>query len=54
MSMKIAMICSSFKPVPDVAGGAVEYLCTKLLEENEKQKLVKFDCYTIEDERLEK
>ncbi len=50
---KIAMIPSPFLPVPNVAGGAVEYLCTELLDKNEvSDNPVLFEVYTKADERL--
>lgn len=44
---KIAIITPGYKPVPDVAGGAVEHLITQLVLENEKTPHYIFELYTI-------
>lgn len=48
----IAIITAGLKPVPDVKGGAVEYLTTVLLDENEKYNYCNFDVYTLADPEL--
>ena len=51
---KIAMIPAPFLPVPDVQGGAVEYLCTELLNGNEtSDNPILFDVFTKPDEKLD-
>lgn len=49
---KIAVITPGYKPVPDVAGGAVEHLITQLVFENEKHPHYMFEVYTVPHERL--
>lgn len=48
-SIKIAIITSGYLPVPASKGGAVENLVQNLLDENEKNKNIKFIVYSIED-----
>ena len=50
--MKIAILSTMNLPTPAVAGGAVEMLTTNLLDENEKKSNIKFDVYTMYDERI--
>ena len=47
---KIAMITSGFLPVPATKGGAVENLIVNLLNENEKNKKIKFEIFSIYDQ----
>ena len=51
--MKIALVSPMLLPVPSIRGGAVEMLTTYLIEENEKQKKLDIDLYTIYDKKLE-
>ncbi|MBD5399517.1 MAG: glycosyltransferase family 4 protein [Treponema sp.] len=50
--LKIAFVSPGYKPVPDVAGGAVEHLMTQIIEENEKNPRFYFELYTISDKAL--
>lgn len=47
---KIAIITSGFLPVPASKGGAVENLIVNLLNENEKNKKIKFEIFSIYDQ----
>ncbi len=47
---KIAMITSGFLPVPASKGGAVENLIVNLLNENEKNKKLNFEIFSIYDQ----
>ncbi|CUP17345.1 glycosyltransferase family 4 protein [Clostridium disporicum] len=49
---KIAICTPGFLPVPDIKGGAVEHLLTKILDINEKRKQLEIDLYTIHDDKL--
>lgn len=51
---KIAIITPGYKPVPDVAGGAVEHLITQIILENEKDPHYYFELYTVPHEELNK
>lgn len=51
--MKIALVSPMLLPVPSIRGGAVEMLTTYLIEENEKQKKLNIDLYTIYDKKIE-
>ena len=51
--MKIALVSPMILPVPSVRGGAVEMLTTYLIDENEKQKKIDIDLYTIYDKKLQ-
>lgn len=51
--MKIALVSPMLLPVPSIRGGAVEMLTTYLIEENEEQKKLNIDLYTIYDKKLE-
>ena len=46
----IAIITSGFLPVPATKGGAVENLIVNLLNENEKNKKIKFEIFSIYDQ----
>ena len=50
--MKIAFVSPGYKPVPDVAGGAIEHLMTQIIEENEKNPRFYFELYTISNKEL--
>lgn len=50
---KIALVSPMLLPVPAVKGGAVETLTTFIVEENEKQKELEIDLYTIADSKIE-
>ena len=52
--MKIAMITPGYLPVPAVKGGAVEVLIEELLKGNEIENKCTIDCYTIDDENIQK
>ena len=52
--MKIAVITSGFLPVPPTKGGAVENLLYNLIRENEKKKNLKFEIFSVWDEKAEK
>lgn len=47
--MKIAIICPQGLPVPAVKGGAIETLIDVITKENEKEKKLDIDVYTIFD-----
>ena len=47
--MKIAIIGPQGLPVPPVKGGAIETLIDVVLRENEKEKKLDIDVYTIYD-----
>lgn len=48
---EIAMITSGFLPVPATKGGAVENLIVNLLDENEKNKTLNFQVFSVYDEK---
>lgn len=50
---KIAFVSPGYKPVPDVAGGAVEHLMTQIIEANELNPKFIFELWTISDKRLD-
>ena len=52
MFPEILFLSPGYKPVPDVAGGAVEHLMTQLIEQNEKNPHFHFELVTIRDSRL--
>ena len=52
--MRIAMITPGYLPVPAVKGGAVEVLIEELIKGNEREKKCVIDCYTINDENINK
>lgn len=52
MRKKIALITPGFLPVPAVKGGGSEMLITKLINQNEMEKLFDIDLYTIDDKRI--
>lgn len=47
--MNLAVITSGFLPVPATKGGAVENLLVNLIEENEEQKNINFNIFSIYD-----
>lgn len=47
----IAMITSGFLPLPATKGGAVENLIMNLVNENEKKQKIKFNIFSIYDEK---
>ncbi len=49
---KILFVSPGYKPVPDIAGGAVEHLMTQIIQENERNPSFKFELITIKDKRL--
>lgn len=49
--MKLAVITSGFLPVPATKGGAVENLIVNLLNENENNKKIRFNIFSIYDEK---
>ena len=54
MSMKtVLMIPPQFLPVPAVRGGAVEQLCTRLIEGNERAPRFDIEVLSCRDERLD-
>lgn len=50
---KIAIIIPSYRPVPDVKGGGVEHLVTKIIDENEIKQQCYIDVFTIADPQIE-
>lgn len=48
------MITPGYLPVPAVKGGAVEVLIEELIKGNEREKKCVIDCYTINDENINK
>ena len=52
MKKKIAIITPGFLPVPAVNGGGGEMLITKLIDQNEKEKKLDIDLYTLYDKKI--
>lgn len=50
---KILFVSPGYKPVPDVAGGAVEHLMTQIIDQNEKTPLGTFELVTVRDKRID-
>ena len=51
MKNNVAVITSGFLPVPATKGGAVENLVENILNENEKKKRIRFNIFSIYDEK---
>lgn len=51
---KIVMIIPNAFPVPAIRGGAVETIVTHLLNENENEKQLEFEVFSIWDKEIEK
>lgn len=48
---KIAFVSVGVLPVPDTKGGAVEALITSLIRQNEKERRLKFEIFSIDEEK---
>lgn len=46
-TLKVALIAPGYLPIPNFFGGAIETLATKLIEENEKQKLLDIHVFSF-------
>ena len=49
---RIAIITPFILPVPNVSGGAVEELITKLIDQNEQNRGFHIDLYTMDNEKI--